>query len=58
MTFTGTKVLVTSKNHGFYGQVVEIIDRKTVQGKDYWIFESYGTQYQLEDGQFKEIKVQ
>ena len=58
MTWSGTKVLVTSKNHGFYGQVVEIIDRKRVQGKQFWIFESYGTQYQLEDGQFKEIKVQ
>jgi hypothetical protein len=58
MTWEGTKVLVTSKAHGFYGQVVTIIDRKRVQGHDFWIFEEYGTQYQLEDGQFKEIKVQ
>ena len=58
MTWSGTKVLVTSKAHGFYGQVVEIIERKKIQGKDYWIFSAYGTDYQLEEGQFKEIKNQ
>ena len=58
MSWRGTKVLVTSNDHKFYGQVVEITDRKTVQERNYWIFEHHGTQYQLEDGQFKEVKAQ
>ena len=58
MSWNGTKVLVTSTDHNFYGKVVEIIDRKRVQGRDYWIFEQRGTLYQLEDGQFKEVKAQ
>ena len=58
MSWRGTKVLVTSNDHKFHGQVVEITDRKRVQGRDYWIFEHQGTDYQLEDGQFKEVKNQ
>lgn len=58
MSWAGTKVLVTSIDHKFYGEVVEITDRKAIQGRHYWIFEHRGTQYQLEDGQFKEVKAQ
>ena len=58
MSRTGTKVLVTANDHRFYGEVVQIVDRKRIQGKDFWIFEQFGTQYQLEDGQFKEVKAQ
>lgn len=58
MSWTGTKVLVTANDHRFYGEVVQIVDRKRIQGKDFWIFEQFGTQYQLEDGQFKEVKAQ
>lgn len=58
MSWAGTKVLVTANDHRFYGEVVEIVDRKRIQGKDFWIFEQFGTQYQLEDGQFKEVKAQ
>ena len=58
MSWTGTRVLVTSIDHKFYGEVVEITDRKTVQDRHYWIFEHHGTKYQLEDGQFKEVKSQ
>ena len=58
MSWRGTRVLITSIDHKFYGQVVEITDRKRIQGRDYWIFEHHGTDYQLEDGQFKEVKAQ
>ena len=58
MTWGGTKVLVTANDHKFHGEVVEIVRRVEVQGKKLWIFEHLGTDYQLEDGQFKEVKVQ